>query len=44
MLGYDCEQIQAQEINESEPFIIEDRAVYHTTGKVKYIKESPSWR
>ena len=28
----------------SEPFVIEDRAAYHTTGKVKYIKESPSWR
>ena len=43
-LGYDCEQIQAQIINESKPFVIEDRAAYHSTGKVKYIKESPYLR
>jgi len=35
-LGYDCEQLQAQEIAESKPWMSEDRATYHTTGEITY--------
>ena len=38
-LGYDCGQLEAQEIAESEAFMIEDRATYHLTGKTTYIKK-----
>tara|TARA_B100000989_G_scaffold236037_1_gene182890 strand:+ start:196 stop:1251 length:1056 start_codon:yes stop_codon:yes gene_type:complete len=42
-LGYDCKQLEAQEIEESQPYWIEDRANYYTTGEVKYIKK-PLWK
>ena len=38
-LGYDCGQLEAQEIAESVPFMIEDRKHYHLTGEKKYLKE-----
>ena len=38
-LGYDCDQLEAQEIAESQPFMIEDRKHYHLTGEHKYLKE-----
>ena len=37
-LGYDCGQLEAQEIAESVPFMIEDRKHYHLTGEKKYLK------
>ena len=37
-LGYDCKLMEAQQIAESEAFMIEDRATYHQTGVVTYIK------
>jgi len=37
-LGYDCKQLEAQEIEESEPWASEDRAHYYTTGEIKYFK------
>ena len=38
-LGYDCKQLEAQEIEESQPYMIEDRATYHLTANVTYIKK-----
>jgi len=37
-LGYDCKQLEAQEIEESEPWASEDKAHYYTTGETKYFK------
>ena len=38
-LGYDCKQLEIQEIEESEPWASEDKAHYYTTGEVKYFKK-----
>ena len=32
-------EFEAQEIEESQPYMIEDRATYHLTGNVTYIKK-----
>lgn len=37
-LGYDCKLMEAQQIAESEAIMIEDRATYHQTGVITYIK------
>ena len=38
-LGYDCDQLEAQEIAESVPYVIEDRVHFHLTGgEKKYLK------
>ncbi len=41
-LGYDCGQLEAQEIEESEPWASEDRATFYKTGVVTYFK-NPRW-